>query len=97
MFSREGGSPSPATSADAPSGDGPLPAQGHRYFARVVGNLAGVMPVTLGWTADQFWKATPAELVAIFGAFTGSRAGDQAAVPLDAEQLEKLKESFPDG
>ena len=110
MFSREGGSPSPAASADAPSRDGPLdfgklprsfrrlrPAQGHCHFAGVAGNLAGLLPATLGWTADQFWKATPAELAAIFAAFSGSDADHQPAVPLGIEQLEQLKEIFPDG
>jgi uncharacterized phage protein (TIGR02216 family) len=51
----------------------------------------------LGWTPDQFWRATPAELAPIFAAFTGSSAAVQAAVPLDTEQLEQLKETFPDG
>ncbi|WP_417611459.1 phage tail assembly chaperone [Parasphingorhabdus sp.] len=78
-------------------GDGLPPARENTDFSNATQKLSGTVCAVLGWTADQFWKATPAELVAIFAAFTGSSAGDQAAVPLDAEQLEKLKESFPDG
>ena len=110
MFSREGGSPSPAASADAPSRDGPLdfgklprsfrrlrPAQGHRYFARIAANLAGLLTVTLGWTPDQFWTSTPAELDAIFAVFSDHAPGHLGQVPLGIEQLEQLKEIFPDG
>ena len=97
LFSREGGRPSHAASADAPSGDGPLPAQGHCHFATIARNLAGLLPATFGWTAEQFWKSTPAELVAIFAVFSEHARGHLAQVPLDTEQLEQLKETFPDG
>jgi len=59
--------------------------------------LAGLVPATTGWTPDQFWRATPAELAAIFAVFAEIDAGQQAAVPLDSAQLEKLKEIYPDG
>tara|TARA_R110002124_G_scaffold107255_3_gene259586 strand:- start:304 stop:474 length:171 start_codon:yes stop_codon:yes gene_type:complete len=56
-----------------------------------------MLSATLGWTPDQFWRATPAELATIFAAFSGSDADHQPAVPLDAQQLKQLKETFPDG
>jgi uncharacterized phage protein (TIGR02216 family) len=56
-----------------------------------------MLSATLGWTPDRFWRATPAELAVIFAAFSGSDADHQLAVPLDAQQLEQLKETFPDG
>jgi len=96
-FSREGGSPSPIGSAEEISGDGPLPSQGHADFATAAQKLAGLVPATTGWTPDQFWKATPAELAAIFAVFAGNDAGHHAAVPLDSAQLERLKEIYPDG
>jgi hypothetical protein len=35
-------------------------------FAAVAVRLAGLVPRALGWRADDFWNATPAELAAIF-------------------------------
>jgi len=55
--------------------------------------LAGLVPATTGWTPDQFWHATPAELATIFAVL----AGNDVVRPVDAKQLEILKESFPDG
>ena len=67
------------------------------HFSTATERLSGTVSCLLGWTADQFWRATPAELAAIFTAFPGKDLGLQAAVPLDMKQLEQLKETFPDG
>ncbi|PHR13629.1 MAG: hypothetical protein COA41_17875 [Sphingopyxis sp.] len=66
-------------------------------FSNATQKLSGTVCAVLGWTADQFWKATPAELGAILAVFSEHAPSHRAQVPLDAEQLEKLKESFPDG
>ena len=94
MCPREGGDPSPVGSADDLFRDGPPPSRGHTYFASSIEKLSGTVSAVLGWTPDQFWQATPAELATIFAVFAGSGPGH---VPLGTEQLEKLKETFPDG
>ncbi|WP_430428074.1 phage tail assembly chaperone [Parasphingorhabdus sp.] len=49
-----------------------------------------------GWTPDQFWNATPTELAAIFAAFADNGSGQFGHAPPGADQLAKLKETFPD-
>jgi uncharacterized phage protein (TIGR02216 family) len=61
-------------------------------FADRAARLAGIAGVSLGWRPDEFWRATPAELAAIFGAF--EQDGD---APVVADDLARLKEMFPDG
>lgn len=56
--------------------------------------LSGFAGAVLGWSADQFWAATPAELAAVVGALTGA---DGSSVPPDAATLARLREAFPDG
>ena len=97
LFSREGGSPSANGLAGEISGDGPLPAQGHCQFSVSAQKLSGMMCAVLGWTPEQFWDATPAELAAIFAVFPDNAPGHPGQTPLSIEQLEKLKEVFPDG
>lgn len=41
---------------------------------------------------EAFWKMSPRELAAAWGALTGDRAG-----PLDRRTLLELMERFPDG
>ena len=41
---------------------------------------------------DAFWKMTPRELAAAWGAIMGERTG-----PLDRRGLDALMEEFPDG
>jgi uncharacterized phage protein (TIGR02216 family) len=55
--------------------------------------LAGIAGAALGWSADQFWQATPAELAAVIEAL----AGTGGAAPLERETLSRLMEAFPDG
>lgn len=66
-------------------------------FSISAARLSGLVPLVIGWTADQFWNATPAELATIFSAFAGHDPGHFGQTPLGTEQLERLKESFPDG
>lgn len=61
-------------------------------FAEAAGRLAGVAGVVFGWSPEDFWCATPAELGALVTAVTGETAG-----PPDAETLARLREAFPDG
>ncbi|WP_417593462.1 phage tail assembly chaperone [Parasphingorhabdus sp.] len=91
---REGGDPSPVGSTDDLSRDGPRPSPGHNDFSSSIQKLSGTASAVLGWTPEQFWQATPAELATIFAAFAGSGSD---SVPLGTEQFEKLKETFPDG
>lgn len=63
-------------------------------FASAAARLAGVAGARLGWTPDQFWAATPAELAAIAAALIGPALS--GAFPPDADTIAKLKEAFPD-
>jgi hypothetical protein len=78
-------------------GDGLPPSRENRKFAASASQLSGTVSVVLGWAPDQFWDATPAELATIFTAFADNEPGHLSQSPLGIEQLEKLKESFPDG
>ena len=65
-------------------------------FRAVSARLAGLTPAITGWTPPEFWNATPAELAVILMAFEESDPGNQTALPIDYQQLEKLKEIHPD-
>ena len=70
-------------------GPPPLQMQG-RKFGEHAALLFGVSARLLGWSPDQFWEATPAELAAAIG----------EPVPGDgmmSDELERLKVQFPDG
>lgn len=49
----------------------------------------------LGWTADVFWAATPAEIVTALEGRFGRETTQLAA--LGAADLDQLKRRFPDG
>jgi hypothetical protein len=51
--------------------------------------LAGLAGAWLGWRADEFWRATPAELAVVLEAI--------APPPPAQVDLAKLQEMFPDG
>ena len=40
-------------------------------FSEAAGRLAGLAGALLGWRPDEFWRATPAEMVAVLAALTG--------------------------
>lgn len=60
-------------------------------FANVAAQLAGRTALTLGWRPDDFWNATPAELLGILQAI----AGDDEAPP-SADIMHQLMTRFPD-
>jgi len=73
------------------------PSRENRIFAVLASRLSGTVSAVLGWTPEQFWNATPAELGSIFSAFADNGSGHSGQTPLGTQQLEKLKETFPDG
>ena len=93
----EGWAESPIMASSGPAGDELPPSRENRIFAILASKLSGTVSAAFGWTPDQFWNATPAELTVIFTAFTDGDPGSPGTTPLDINQLEKLKETFPDG
>jgi hypothetical protein len=63
-------------------------------FTETASRLAGIAGLLLGWRPDEFWRATPVELKAIFDAAAGDAA--QVSAP-DGAVLAKLREMYPDG
>lgn len=61
-------------------------------FADRSAELAGQIPARFGWTPEQFWNATPAELVAILKALIPPHEA-----VFDSTLLTALMEQFPDG
>ena len=47
----------------------------------------------LRWSPEEFWNATPRELIAAWQAL----AGKQNLAPAGRDDLERLMEAFPDG
>lgn len=66
-------------------------------FAPVALRLAGLAGWHLGWSADQFWSATPAEMEAVVRAMLGDGGGGNEGVAPSRAEVERLKEMFPDG
>ena len=60
-------------------------------FTDVATKLAAQTTLTLGWRPDNFWNATPAELLGILQAV----AGDGEAPP-SADVIHELMTQFPD-
>lgn len=60
-------------------------------FADVAAQLAARTALILGWRPDDFWNATPAELLGILQAVAGG--GD---TPPSADALRELMMRFPD-
>jgi uncharacterized phage protein (TIGR02216 family) len=56
--------------------------------------LAGFAGALLGWSPDEFWRATPAELAAVLKAAAGAGGGVSSA---DCADLDRLRRMFPDG
>ena len=63
-------------------------------FADSAARLAGLAGVLLGWRAEEFWRATPAELGAVLGALGGE---GEAAAGVTRGDLLRLMERDPDG
>jgi len=73
------------------SANGPPP---HRFatgrsFGRQANALAGLAARLLAWPPDVFWRVTPAELAAALQ--------DQAVEIVESDELQRLREQFPDG
>jgi len=62
-------------------------------FTAGAARLAGLVPRLLGWRPDHVWRATPAELAAIFTADTEAGGG----APLTRTELDQLLEQDRDG
>jgi uncharacterized phage protein (TIGR02216 family) len=60
-------------------------------FADVAAQLAARTALILGWRPDDFWNATPAELLGILQAVAGG--GD---TPPSVDALHELMMRFPD-
>lgn len=60
-------------------------------FSQSAGRLAGLAGALLGWRPDEYWSATPTELMAILAAMTPDTPS------ASADDLGRLKEMFPDG
>lgn len=60
-------------------------------FSDGAARLAGIAGALLGWRPDEFWRATPGELAAILSAFKPE------VTAVEADDLVRLKEMFPDG
>ena len=63
-------------------------------FRSTAAHFAGLVPVLTGWTPDQYWNATPAELAAILMALSPT---GQTAPPLNKSEMEKLKDTLENG
>lgn len=61
-------------------------------FGATAARLAGIAGAVLGWSADRFWNATPAELVAVLNVLN-----PEDAQGLTTDDLRQLMELFPDG
>lgn len=61
-------------------------------FVETAARLAGQAGVAFGWTPDMFWRATPAELMALVLALRG-----EDAAPPDRGVIARMMEAFPDG
>jgi len=68
-----------------------------KAFGDVAVKLAGLAGWHLGWSADQFWSATPAEMETVVRAMLGEGGGHDGIAALSTEDVERLKEMFPDG
>lgn len=63
-------------------------------FVEAAARLAGQAGVAFGWSPVDFWRATPAELMALVRALRGE--GGEAAPP-DGATIARMMEAFPDG
>lgn len=66
-------------------------------FADAAARLAGLAGALLGWSPDQFWRATPAELGAVLNALAGDALLSSPQAPPSREHIAQMMEAFPDG
>jgi len=72
-------------------------AEAQRRFAPVALRLSGLAGWHLGWSADRFWQATPAEMESIVRVMLGAEEGGAGAAPPSRASIARLQEMFPDG
>lgn len=60
-------------------------------FAELARRLSGQTSLILGWRPEEFWSATPAELLAILSATLPA-----STEAFDAPSLANLMQQFPD-
>lgn len=66
-------------------------------FADAAARLAGLAGALLGWSPDQFWRATPAELGAVLTALAGDASPYAPLPPPTRDHIAQMMEAFPDG
>ncbi|MEO9470356.1 phage tail assembly chaperone [Parasphingorhabdus sp.] len=66
-------------------------------FRGAMFRLSGLISAIFGWSPEQFWSSTPAELHAVFMAWTEASCGSADIVPINRENLEQMKKDCPDG
>ncbi len=86
-----GGGPS-TIRAKSTNGPPPRAELGEDEFGAAAVRLAGFASAMLGWSPDQFWGATPAELAAVAAALR-----PEAAAGVDAAELARLREAIDGG
>jgi len=65
-------------------------------FAQTALRLAGLAGWHFGWSAEQFWLATPAEMEAVVAVMLGAD-GSADGGALTKTDIARLQEMFPDG
>lgn len=66
-------------------------------FSDGAARLAGLAGALLGWSPDQFWRATPAELGAALNALAGDAPPCPPQPPPSRDHIAQMMEAFPDG
>lgn len=65
-------------------------------FAQTALRLAGLTGWHLGWSAEPFWAATPAEMEAVVAVMLGANGSAEGGA-LTKNDMARLQEMFPDG
>ena len=73
------------------------PSPHSEVFGAAALRLAGLAGWHLGWSPDQFWNATPAEMEAVVTAMLGGSAAEGGSLPPTPGEIARLKEMCPDG
>jgi uncharacterized phage protein (TIGR02216 family) len=60
-------------------------------FSDAARTLAGIAAIALGWRPDEFWRATPEELVIALGGHAAP-----VCAPPDGDAIAALRAQFPD-
>ncbi len=66
-------------------------------FGAIALKLAGLAGWQLGWSADRYWNATPAEMETVVRAMLGADGAAGAETPPTRGEIARLMEIYPDG